>query len=156
MACDYLYVQSTVRAWSINDLLYGKRTPFSCGTKPVIPSGHIINGSTLIAGSHHLTRAGVFGSILSLLKVLEDVARLQTVLITVVLWWHSRNYGLKLQQNFLMSGSVFSSSVFNSVPRGATVHLTCWSHDYSHACHTTITFFIFVTSIQRWLMGTVG
>ena len=85
VACDYLYVQSTVRAWSINDLLYGKRTPFSCGTKPVIPSGHIINGSTLIARSHHLTRAGVFGSILSLLKVLEDVARLQTVLITVVL-----------------------------------------------------------------------
>ena len=29
----------TEQAWSIKDLLYGKTTPFSCGTQRVIPSG---------------------------------------------------------------------------------------------------------------------
>ena len=35
-----------------------------------------------------------------------------------------------------MSRFVF---VTTEVPRGTTVRVTCWTHDYSHACHATIT-----------------
>ena len=35
----------TKQAWSINDLLYGKRTIFSWGTQRIIPSGDAQLGS---------------------------------------------------------------------------------------------------------------